>query len=320
MVEITDGVTAIARIRPLIDSYAFGEFRYYNNISEKVQREYLTEKVAIILKDRKSRIFIVETRNGIEAFSILRYLSWDSDIFKRDMWEISLLVSKPHDNLDVDIKIKLLKAIAGYVKKGDRPHLSCRVDASDQSSISALESAGFRLMDTLLTFVFESEAKVPYLKNMFKTRNCRTSDLPYLKDIAKAGFRTNRFHLDAGIDREKADIMYARWVENYYKIAKEGKAAVIVAEGKGGIAGFLCYKLNGLLEKTSGQKVIGRGLLAVRPESKGAAISLINRTLRDTASKYDHAEFDAILTNREVIRIYEHFGFKIKRSALTFHH
>lgn len=319
MVEITDGVKAVAGIRPLIDSYAFGEFRYYNNIPEKAQRGYLTEKIIVILKDRRSRMFIVGTGNGIRAFSILRYLSWDSDIFKRDMWEISFLVSKPHYNLDADIKIKLLKAVAGYVKNGDRPHISCRVDSFDRSSISALESAGFRLMDTLLTYVFASDAKIPYLKNMFKTRNCRTSDLPHLKDIAKTSFRTNRFHLDAGIDREKADMMYVRWVENYYKIAKEGKASVIVAEGKNGIAGFLGYKLNSLFEKTSARKVIGRGLLAVRPEAKGAAISLINVAIKDTVSKYDYAELDAVLTNREVIRIYERFGFKIKRRALTFH-
>lgn len=65
--------------------------------------------------------------------------------------------------------------------------------------------------------------------------------------------------------------------------------------------------------------VAGRGLSAVLPEAKGAYVSLVKAAIQNIFLHYDYLEFDTQLTNYEVIKVWQKFGFDFIRAKHTFH-
>ncbi|MFH1440437.1 MAG: hypothetical protein ABIH18_00110 [Candidatus Omnitrophota bacterium] len=309
----------IYKIKPLINSYSYGDFRKYRVLSINDQSNYLFNQILDIAKTPDNCIFVCSDKKNIRGFAVLKYLEWDSKHFDQDMRQITYLITKEDYSEAIKIKSSLLKAILKYNKKIDNAHLSCKIDTLDITSIHVLESFGFKLMDTIITWVFKPVINFPKYKNIYKVRDFQEKDLEELMDLAKHRFSMNRFHLDPNIPNDKADKMYAEWVKNYCLNSAKGNTKVKVAENKNGVAGFLGYRLNEGIKKTTGHRIIGQGLMAIKPSAKGASINLINTTIKDVILNYDFAEFDGLITNHEAIKIYQAFNFEIIRSKHTFH-
>lgn len=307
------------KIKSLVDNYSYNDFRNYKVLNKEMQSKYLFNQIWNIVKTPKCLIFASINKMGIQGFAVLKYLSWDSKLFGKNMWQIAYLIAEGSYLESIRIKTNLLKAILKYTKNIKNSHVSCRIDTSDISSIHALESVRFKLMDTIITWVFRPTINVPRFKDIFKVRDFQKKDLEELIKLAMHSFSTNRFHLDPNIPNDKADKMYAEWIKNYCINTTKKITRVKVAENKDGIVGFLGYRLNEDIKRISGYKIIGQGLMAVSRLAKGASISLVNATIKDVISNYDFAEFDALVTNHEAIKIYEAFNFEIIRSRHTFH-
>ncbi|MFH0791137.1 MAG: hypothetical protein V2A64_05845 [Candidatus Omnitrophota bacterium] len=289
-------------------------------MSKETQNKYLFNQIWNMSKKPKCLVFVSINKTKIQGFAVLRYLHWDSKHLDKNMWQIAYLTAQGCYSETVRIKNGLLRGILKYTGGMKNMHLSCKVDTSDISTIHVLESSGFKLMDTIVTWLFKPDRSIPKFKNMFKVRGFQKKDLDSLMELAKHSFSTNRFHLDPHIPNDNADRLYAEWVKNYCAGINKGKTRVIIAEGKNRIAGFLAYRLNEEMKRMSGYKIIGQGLMAVSPYAKGAAVSLVNATTKDVLLDYDFAEFDGLITNHEAIRIYEAFNFEIIRSKYTFHY
>ncbi len=307
-------------IGPIVGNYAYNDFRRYRAITRYDQNEYLLNDISRILKEPRSAAFVFTGADKALGFAVLRRLGWDSGIIGRNMWQIPYLAAEGCYPENVKIKIALLRTILEYAVRAGEAHISCRVDAADIASIHALEEVKFKLMDTVVTWLFKPSAKIPRFKDIYKIRNFRKTDLNDLMKLARHRFLTNRFYMDPAIPGGKADELYAAWIKNYCLDHARGKARVRVAEGRNGIAGFAGYRLKEEMRRISGCKIIGQGLMAARPSARGASISLINAAIRDVISDYDFAEFDAVITNHEAVKIYEAFNFKIIRAKHTFHY
>lgn len=310
----------IHKIKPLINNYSYGDFRKYRILSINDQSNYLLNQILDITKSPDNCIFVCSDKKNIHGFAVLKYLEWDSKHFDQNMRQITYLITEGVYSEAIKIKNSLLKAILKYNKKIDNAHLSCRIDTADITSIHVLESVGFKLMDTIVTWIFKPVINVPKYKNIYAVRDFQEKDLKELMALAKHRFFMNRFHLDPNIPNDKADKMYVEWVKNYCINSTKENSKVKVAENKNGVAGFLAYRLNKEMEKITGYKIIGQGLMAVKPSAKGASVSLINATIKDVILDYDFAEFDGLITNYEAMKIYEAFNFKIIRSKHTFHY
>lgn len=315
-------VKVIDKIKPLINSYSYGDYRFYKVFSKDKQSEYLLNSISRICKGKRNVILAVFEKKEAIGFSALEYLPWDSRCLGKNAWRIAHLAVKDNHSYSESVAIRKLLlntslSLCGYSRNN---HISCKIDIADIPGIHALEDRGFKLMDTVVTWVYNPLKSTPRLRNIYHTRPFQKRDLRELMELASFSFVNNRFHSDPNIAKDKADRIYSEWIRSYCVNCGKDGTSVKVAEISGKVAGFICYKLNKEIKKITGCKIIGRGLLAVKPAAKGAGVSLINSVVKETLNYYDFAEFDGLLANNEVTNIYKKFDFKILRSKHSFHY
>lgn len=302
-------------LKPLVNAYPYGDFRNCRILTKDEQDEYLLAHITGLFRTKGNRAFVCRSGGKIEACLVVGYLDWDSKILDKDMWRFSYFGGAKKS-------FEMVRNLLSFALENiDREaHCSCRVDICDIAAIHALESTGFRLMDTILTWVFHPAMPVPALRKNVKVRDFREKDLKEIVALAQKSFSSNRFHLDYGIENKKADKLYCQWVRNYCLQASSGLTGVKVAERNKKMAGFLAYKLNKELDRISKVKVIGQGLMAVAPFARGAGLALVEAAASEVIRNYDLAEFDALLSNNAAIKIYEKFNFKFVKARHTFHY
>lgn len=147
-------------------------------------------------------------------------------------------------------------ATAGYQQ------LTARSGPWETAWIHALEAAGFRLVDTLVTWELALSALPSSRRpSVLTIRPAAATDLAALQAIAKQAFADraiwlDRFHADPHISPERADALYEAWVQNSVnpRTPTESMAdATFVAETHGSVAGFLTCRLLGAVGEPVGQ-------------------------------------------------------------------
>lgn len=185
-----------------------------------------------------------------------------------------------------------------------------RVPVDDVERSVALQSIGFRVIDTALVFDAAAENVTASSDGV---RFARPEDRDAVADIAGTSFRYSRFHLDPAIVGSVADAIKREWAGNFFA-GKRGDA-MIVAEIGGRVAGFLQVVLSAdgavidLIATAKGfeRRGVARrmiGFLARNGEGGGAPQRLIVGTqAANTAS----------------CRLYENSGFRLARADFTLH-
>lgn len=307
------------RIKCLIERYEFGDYRRYRILKQDSLREYLYFQLVRLFENAaNNRVVIAQEDNEPLGLITFIRLPWDSKILGIEAAKIGHLIVLGDIRIREKIKTQLLSSIISLSRRLGITHLSCRIDVDDLSSAHALESNGFLLMDTLVTYTFNRyRHKIPGFKELCKIRAFKKSDLPVLEQIGRSVFIKDRFHLDHHILRKKADALFAAWVKNCCR----GKDAdrIFVAEQNKQPVGFLAFELNGDLVKFTGYKIAGHGLSAISPGAKGIYPSLTKAATQEIALNYDCLEFDTQLNNYEVLRVWQSSGFDFIRAKYTFH-
>lgn len=155
---------------------------------------------------------------------------------------------------------------------------------------------GFRLVDVKVEFVAEPR---PYTL----LRVPEPHEMKDVKRIASTSFVRTRFHNDRRFDRERVNAMYANWVDT-------SSGQVFVADGEGGIAGFV------LVGDTHLE------LIAVDPAHRGQGHGL---ALAETASTFaavnGQSEIRVITQggNHAAQRTFQSVGFKLIETSLWLH-
>ncbi len=308
----------LALIKPLIMNYKFNELRNQHVLNKEIAGSYLLQQVADLIAGQ-SDVFIVMKRNVIVGLCVLTELSLESKIFGFKMARIEYLIADCGYVGEKEIKDFMVLSIIKFCRNKKILHLSCRMDAGDLSSIHALETAGFRMMDTLLTYGFRSRKyTLPRLKNFWSVRKFSRSDRQRLTDIAGTVFLGSRFYNDV-YTQANAGKFYSAWIRK----CCDGDWAdnIIVAERNGEIVGFISYKTDKKLYKFSGLKIVGRGLLAAPFNIPGVPFVLMKALIieiRDGLGA-DEVELDTQVNNLSVIKMCQKFGLQMFRARHTFH-
>ncbi|MSO74203.1 MAG: GNAT family N-acetyltransferase [Alphaproteobacteria bacterium] len=187
--------------------------------------------------------------------------------------------------------------------------ITARVPAPEASTIDVLERAGFRRIETLITFE-RALTDVEPLDTDDSVRLARPGDFDACVEIGRSAFHTDRFHADTRIPKQAADGLKASWVANDLG----GRAdASFVALADGGPAGFsLCLKRGSvavidLIAVAEGQR--GRGL--------GAA--LVAASLAHCRKSARIMQVGTQASNAASIALYRRLGFAPIGEAGTFH-
>jgi ribosomal protein S18 acetylase RimI-like enzyme len=189
-------------------------------------------------------------------------------------------------------------------------YLLYRFHKSDLPALQMVQKKNFHLVDCLITFMWDCEAKL-ILKNKIQIRAAEESDLESLRNIARMQFTFDRFHNDPIIPNSVADELHANWISDSLSINPNDR--VIVAYYNNNISGFLSYSINSALNDALGIKTMSIVLIAIHPEKQrqGIAKALVLEAMK--IAKTD--AFTSVLVgtqkkNFKAMNLYNSLGFQ----------
>lgn len=209
------------------------------------------------------------------------------------------------NNSSPKIITESIKKLLSEFKADKIQYATYRLNASDFTIIHALEEKSFIFVDG--TIALKLNNAIPDRDSDKHIRKATINDIPVLRELAATVFDCTRFYTDPFISKEKANGLYASWVENSVKGATADR--VLVWSENKIIEGFVTM-----------QKIGHIPLIAVskKAQGKGIAKKLIQATFNEFNTwKVKTIQIETQMTNIPALRSYQSCGFKITDSFLT---
>ena len=232
---------------------------------------------------------------------------WLTQVLQRDVYRLFVdvnLIRKAKDKTSREYKL-LTELQSGLV------FIYSKVTPQDLAAVSFLESRGFNLIDTNITF----DKPIVPMHNFTSASTIRFSaprDRNQAVELARKSFVCSRFHLDSAFTREAADTIRAEWIKNYF-IGSRGDALIVAAEDEM-IVGFLL-----LIYGKDGSLIIDLIAVEETQRRKGIATDMIIFA-ESQCPGFTRISVGTQLANTPSIRLYEEKGFKLVTSQYTFHY
>jgi dTDP-4-amino-4,6-dideoxy-D-galactose acyltransferase len=205
--------------------------------------------------------------------------------------------------------------LASVTRWADEAGIDCvyfLADPADRESVSGAEGSGFSLVDVRVTLGRDVSRGAGAVDDP-AVRPARPEDTLALREIARVSHRTTRFHRDARFDPERADEMYAVWIER--AVAGELAQAVWVVDAGFGPLGYVTASREGACAAI--------GLIAVEPGSRGRGYGeRLVRAALTWAGEQNAARMSVVTQGHEAaaIRFYERSGFTTQHVQLWYHY
>ncbi len=188
-------------------------------------------------------------------------------------------------------------------------------DASDQTTIAALQSCGFDFVDIRITLSAQYNV-LPAIGRLdsIRFRLGQERDLGQLLPIAGASYSQSRFYIDRRFGHDRATQMFQIWLRKSF--GKAPDAAVVVAERNDSAVGFVtCH-----LHKPPGEGNIGLVGVAESARGLGCAGGMIKYAARWFAGQGLH-RLNVVTQGRNIAaqRLYQRSGFVTRSVELWFH-
>jgi hypothetical protein len=309
------GHDELSRVEPLVSQYPFKAYRHYRVLPRKAQGQVMLAEIGATLRHADGFALHVQSDDD-EGAAVVRTLAWDTAFFGVAMGRIEYLCASRRDLLAPALDASLQE----FRRRGVR-HVSARVDVADIEQVVVLESRGFRLMDSLVTYTTRPVKEPPNaVREVGTIRDFQPSDGPALLEIAAEAYRgfRGRFHLDPHLPDDRCDAFYVEWARQC--LAGTMAEAVLVSEGADGrLLGFLAFKRREPVSSVGGVPVFGGGLGACRADTPGAYAGLIRAGTVWAHDRRGVAECQTQNYNVPTIRIYEAVGAHYVRGEYTLH-
>jgi hypothetical protein len=302
-------------VEELVDRYAFKAYRNYRVLPRKAQAAVMLAEIEATLEHADGLVLHVTSDDG-PSVAVARTLAWDSAFFGLPMARLDYLLAADRGQVEP----ALAAALAEMRARGVR-HVSARADVADIELTILLESHGFRLMDSLVTYTTRPRKEPPNpVREVGVIRDFRANDADALVEIAAEAYRgfRGRFHLDPDISNERADAFYVEWARQ--SVALTMADTILVAEGsEHRLLGFLAFRRREPVSSVGGVPVFGGGLGACRRDTPGAYAGLIRAGTVWAHERDGVAECQTQNYNFPTIRIYEAVGAHYVRAEYTLH-
>lgn len=259
----------------------------------------------------------------IECFSsrarlMVRHLPWDSQYFQCPTYRLDFADWADGDPTPIDSLAHTLTALKDELsRRHPRYYLFMEVPSEDLTMLQALGLAGYRLIETRLTY-FRDDLHAFNYPRRFSVRPATEADIPDLRNVAMSmANRFDRFHADSFFPTALADGFLATFVEN----SVGGFAdIVLVPAGFGDMPGaFLTGNFMPDQPALAGVKIGRMVLSAVAINRRGWYLKLISEL------SYYFQECGVSLcylttqsTNQAVIRVWEKLGYHYGKSTHIF--
>ena len=309
----------------LVNEYQFKPYQEYEIENSRLV-SYVIDDISKNLSSKDNFSLVAEKMGELVGLVSLEKLDWDTKHFGIQMAKIEYLIAKGEYSDCFELKSALLSNLLTKCSERGIIHLTARVHTEDISSIHALESSGFRIMDTRIMYSLDLRRKRMVHEPVSSKTSCcvrqfKQNDVDKLANIALESFKggrvaTDRFHADPSLSREKSDQLYVKWVVN----SCQGLAdAVFVSEIDGIPVGYITCKVYNLQSQKLGVRfgsmIISAVSLSAR--QKGVYNTMFDAGLRWLADRVDIVEVGTQIGNYLVQRVWTKFGFVPNRSQHT---
>ncbi|MEM3086831.1 MAG: GNAT family N-acetyltransferase [Halobacteria archaeon] len=230
------------------------------------------------------------------------------------MARVDYVVARPEDNR---LRRALLDDLLECAHDRKIAHVAFRMPSGDPELVQAAEARGFRLMTTFVGF---SRTPSPGQADP-AVREARRSDVGPVCAIAREVFsEKTRFHHDSTLSPDRSTEFYVEWTRKC--LAGEGADVTLVARDGGRVGGFITGRvlpesgpLLGVRLGTIDMFAVGR-----RFQGRGLGKMLLDRVLDwFWRQRVGTAQVGTEGFNFPALGLYTSAGFRITRSALTFH-
>ena len=258
-------------IEPLLKEWPFKPLARHDLWSQANLLNLTCDRVRDTLGN-DSATWVAEQQGQVRGFACLSILPWDSDQLGMRAARIDYLIAEGRYDQQLQVKETLLEQV--LVEAHDRGiwHLSVRIDASDLSTLHALEEAGFITVDGILTIALDL-ARHESIKRPhdFQIRLATPDDAERVANLARTAFIYDRFHADPFISDARADELHATWLKN----SCTGKAAdaVVLAEDDTGLLGFITCALQDDTREQLGRMVGTVVMVASATSARGRGVA-----------------------------------------------
>ena len=252
--------------------------------------------------------------NQLLALGCWRFLPWDSEVLGcpsgsvGGLWTEGSYAEKCHQ-LETILKACIADAEAHGVR-----FLSTRLPEGALAALHAVEAAGFRIIESFLTFSRKAGGEIPFEGGSdFHIRLAQPDEMETVASIAYRAFQSFRLRVDPQIPESRARHSRREWVRNGFKGRAE---AIYVAEIENRLVGFVLLR-----SKTDTEKTGEIELIAVKPGFHGRGIgkALVARAIRHYQGKTSELQVGTQAKNLRAIQLYTRMGFSIVHSEFSFH-
>jgi dTDP-4-amino-4,6-dideoxy-D-galactose acyltransferase len=285
--------------------------------------DFSCERVRKVLGDENGGAWMVLQQDHVRGFARFSTLPLDSEQLGMRTARIDYLIAEGSYSEQRQIKETLLEQALFEIRDSGVWYLTMSVDANDLSSLHALEEAGFITVDGLLTFsldVTTAPSIAPAIAPVrdFTIRFAAEADADRAATLARTAFLFDRLHSDPFISRELADDLRAVWMHN--SCNSNTADAVLLAEDKTGLLGFVSCSLQPDTTLRLGRSVGQIALVAVAERARGRGVgyaTMLAALEWFREQDCEIVEVGAQLRNIPAARLYQKCGFGLVGSSIS---
>lgn len=287
----------------LLRDYAFYPYRHWRGFGQGVPCQLVRWGLLNLCAPQTPLWLLAKDESGPVGLACVVGSPWESEQLATPIAELRYLITIG----DVEQRQAVAEALLRGIKQRVSGTVAClvhRLDSADYATMAALQTQGFRLVDTTISFIRGREFR-PYLRRRFRrpppVRPYRDEDWPAVEAIARQSHFGGRLYNDSQFARPRVDALYLEWVRRCCQ--RDFADEVIVALRHDHIGGFLSYQFQRGLYEAARIRLVGRGLLAVGPEHRGLALDLI-RGASLGEIRADFLQCDIHLENLDLLGLY----------------
>jgi dTDP-4-amino-4,6-dideoxy-D-galactose acyltransferase len=190
--------------------FFYSPYSFIKEISNDVQTNFVKNSILESIQNNKSTHF---TSNNIVF--IYSYLDWDSNYFKFKNYKLQYML---YDRKTVSQSelIVATESFSKFLKDEECEYCFIEIPSEDIVSIQALNTCGFRLIETRLTY-YRGNLET-FSNEHYSVREANQSDITNLKEVAKTMRNDyDRFHADTIFSTELADAFLSTYIEQSIK-------------------------------------------------------------------------------------------------------
>lgn len=187
-----------------------------------------------------------------------------------------------------------------------------KIPAKELKTCQQLIRRGFELIDTHLSFDYKQQASA---FDAALLRQARAEDRDAVVAIASESFRFSRFHLDERIPNTLAHRLKGEWTANFFRQQRGDRCLVFEREGRPvGFILLLCDAQKWVID-----------LIALSPAFQAQGLGLkmlqgLSAYAAQAAPSLQGLQVGTQIQNIPSIRLYEKFGFQLKRAEYVLHY